>query len=294
MDEFRMDTFAKFFANRRLSRRQTLAATASSVAAGVLVANAVLAQEESTPDLEEFLVTYEPDHSGPMYLYVQTFHTGTIVPKKGEDGTYTITLEQGSGQTIYFADRPSRNVGVFRNRAFLSKLGFFPDDRPNAALILDTGHGEMDIAVVELSHPVITDDERGISYDVAVLADWQDEFDFGDQQASADLASLAPEFDAAYLFIDDCPSGQVQCYYDTDSGHLREKVGSPYSNDQIGGMCFTWNAFPPRCIPCVPGYHDENKTYDTTIDYWDSRCNTDHADECITAVGRRLCVAAWT
>lgn len=264
MDEFRMDTFAKFFANRRLSRRQTLAATASSVAAGVLVANAVLAQEESTPDLEEFLVTYEPDHSGPMYLYVQTFHTGTIVPKEGEDGTYTITLEQGSGQTIYFADRPSRNVGVFRNRAFLSKLGFFPDDRPNAALILDTGHGEMDIAVVELSHPVITDDERGISYDVQMLENWEESLSLGLSDAPGDLAAIAPSFGTAHLLIDD-----VYCGHDTGPDIVcKTPQGREYGRitaAEYGGLCPWDNG---TCVWCLP----EGNAWDK-VNHWQEVCN---------------------
>lgn len=286
MDSLLMNRIAKQFANRRLSRRQALAATGAGFAAGALAPSA--SAQDATPS---------PDPEGGEkidFLFVQSFGAGSIAPKGGGSETFTVSLTHGSGHTVFFADRPSREVGIVPTSEFVDGIGFGEADPPNAALILDTGNGETDIAVVELFNPIVTDDESGITYDVAVLADWQDEFDFGDQQASADLASLAPEFDAAYLFIDDCPSGQVQCYYDTDSGHLREKVGSPYSNDQIGGMCFTWNAFPPRCIPCVPGYHDENKTYDTTIDYWDSRCNTDHADECITAVGRRLCVAAWT
>ena len=42
------------------------------------------------------------------YLFVQSFEGGSIAPKDGEDGTYTLTLEHGLGQTLYFADRPPR------------------------------------------------------------------------------------------------------------------------------------------------------------------------------------------
>ncbi len=34
-----------------------------------------------------------------QYLFVQSFQSGSLAPKAGEDGTFTLTLEQGLGQT---------------------------------------------------------------------------------------------------------------------------------------------------------------------------------------------------
>src|SRR5262245_2098542 len=39
------------------------------------------------------------------YLFVQSFEGGTIAPTAGEDGTYTLTLDHGLGETLYFTVR---------------------------------------------------------------------------------------------------------------------------------------------------------------------------------------------
>jgi hypothetical protein len=38
-------------------------------------------------------------------LFIQSFQLGSIAAKAGEEGTYTLTLQEGLGQTIYLADR---------------------------------------------------------------------------------------------------------------------------------------------------------------------------------------------
>ncbi len=50
-------------------------------------------------------------------LFVQSFQSGSIAPVDGAEGRYTVTLEQGLGQTIYFSDRPERIVGTEPHRA---------------------------------------------------------------------------------------------------------------------------------------------------------------------------------
>ena len=44
------------------------------------------------------------------------FQSGTVAPKDGPEGRYTVTLEHGLGQTIYFSDRPDRIVGAAPTR----------------------------------------------------------------------------------------------------------------------------------------------------------------------------------
>jgi hypothetical protein len=71
---------------------------------------------------------------------------GPIVPVRSltanvETGTHTLTLEHGLGQTVYFSDRPSRDVGATPTPRFLNTLGFSADNPPNAALIVDTEMG---------------------------------------------------------------------------------------------------------------------------------------------------------
>jgi hypothetical protein len=59
-----------------------------------------------------------------QFLFVQSFRSGSIAPKAGTDGAYTLTLEHGLGQTIYFSDRPERVVGADPTPQFLKGFGF--------------------------------------------------------------------------------------------------------------------------------------------------------------------------
>ncbi len=129
MANTRFDSISKLFARRRTVAGGTLSQAATPAA--------------STWDGEKI-----------PYLFVQSFEGGTIAPKEGEDGTYTVTLEHGLGQTLYFADRPSRDVGAVPTERFLRGLGFPDDNPPNAAIVVDDGNGGTDIAVVELRNPL--------------------------------------------------------------------------------------------------------------------------------------------
>ena len=44
------------------------------------------------------------------FMFVQTAHSGSLVPVEGEDNRYILTLEGVSPQTICFSDRPERVV----------------------------------------------------------------------------------------------------------------------------------------------------------------------------------------
>jgi hypothetical protein len=59
-----------------------------------------------------------------QFLFVQSFRSGSIAPKAGTDGAYTLTLEHGLGQKIYFSDRPERVVGADPTPQFLKGFGF--------------------------------------------------------------------------------------------------------------------------------------------------------------------------
>jgi hypothetical protein len=86
-------------------------------------------------------------------LFVQSFQGGKVEPKAGEDGTYTLTLKRGLGQTSFFTDRPDRIVGATPTVDFLKGFGFSPSNPPNAALVLEAAPGDTDIAVLELTNP---------------------------------------------------------------------------------------------------------------------------------------------
>ena len=119
--------------------------------------------QEATP------VATAADH-GPAMLFIQSFESGRIAPVEGGDGRYTVTLEHGLGETIYFSDRPDRIVGTDPTGAFLEGLGFTRDNPPNAALVMETAPGEPELAVVELFDPFYDRDAATVNYEVAALA----------------------------------------------------------------------------------------------------------------------------
>jgi len=86
-------------------------------------------------------------------LFAQTFERGTWAPKPGETWRFVLTLTDQAAQTLYFADRPDRLVGTMPTREVLDRLGFTPEDPPNAAIVAQTAGGE-EVLVVELFDPI--------------------------------------------------------------------------------------------------------------------------------------------
>lgn len=275
------DRIGKLFAERKLSRRQALATGGAGLAGGTLATFAPAAAQDATPAMEE---TEPWDDEKTTYLFVQSFQTGTITPTEGTEGRYTVTLEQGTDQTIYFADRPSRNVGTTATPAFLQTLGFSDDNPPNAALIVETAPGENDVAVVELFNPTYDLGTQRVTYDVEVLKTWRNDLELGLQEDPIDLAELAPAFGAAHLLIDDCPDGcteqQAQGIFDCPEhgtvscielsrGWFDGKVVGEYHDiDHCGNFGV--------CMPCEPYGHTQPDRC-ATQRYWTDKCNHDFA-----------------
>jgi hypothetical protein len=248
METTRFDSISKRFAQRRLSRRQALQQGGAGLAAAGLTAAGLhgAVAQDATPVATP---TMGNPTSGAVskteYLFLQSFESGSIAPKEGAEGTYTLTLQHGLGQTIYFADRPERTVGAAPTAKFLHGLGFPADNPPNAALVVDTGDGDVDIAVVELTNPRYDEESFTAVYDVTVLKDYETEVDLQFQEAPADLAALAPAFGSAHLFIDDCPDSQACCgrtIHSSNGGVFNEIYGIATI-----GQCWTLLG---GCNPC--------------------------------------------
>ena len=264
MNPSHFDRISKRFAQRKLSRRQALAAgTASIAAAGLTAAGLASATaQDATPETA-------PTGDETTYLFVQSFHSGAISPTEGVEGRYTVTLDQGTGQTIYFADRPARDVGVTETPRFLEGLGFVEDNPPNAALLVETAPGETDVAVVELFNPTYDPTDRGVTYDVEVLETWRDDLELGLQEEPADLASFAPAFSAAHLLIDDCPRAYIMC-----QDIRTERFVSRFPN-----VPYCWAYDHNVCMPCEP-YLSGEPTRCATKDWWTTKCNAQFPDKC--------------
>jgi hypothetical protein len=239
MDATRFDQIAKRFAARRLSRRQALRQGGTGLTAGALAAAGLgrpAAAQDATPPAAAA-------GDKVSYLFLQAFRAGSIVPKAGAAGTFTLTLEQGLGQTVYFSDRPERLVGAAPTPRFLDGLGFTPANPPNAALVVEATPGETAIAVVELFNPAYDAATHTATYDAKVLADYEATLEVGFTEAPTDLAALAPRFGAAHLFIDDCPDV---------SGCLRQEVGGPAIIGPIPSGINPGQCWDGGCICCQP------------------------------------------
>jgi hypothetical protein len=285
MNANRFDTVSRFFADRRLSRRQALARGGAGLAAAGLAAAGLgsASAQEATPEVAP---EYDPSRRVP-YLFVQSFEGGIVTPKDGEDGTYTVTLEHGLGQTLYFSDRPARDVGATPTPQFLAGLNFSQSNPPNAAFVLETAAGETDIAVVELFSPTYDEASKTATYDVKVLANWEDSTDLGFSEAPVDLATVTPSFGAAHLFIDDCADSNLSCCtlvaHDSDWGTpYCVSVAKDYGTV---GYCAQYG----RCVPCDPYFHDA-PYYEATWDHWNKQCAIDVPELCNDD---NVCEAGW-
>lgn len=241
MTPSRIDAISRLFARRR--------------AAGTPVSNPVAPLSDA-------------EH-GPEMLFVQSFQSGRIVPRDNATGRYSVTLEHGLGETIFFSDRPDRVTGTTPTPQFLDGLGFSSKNPPNAALLIDTASGETDLAVVELFTPVYDATTHTVSYEIAVLDAWETSAGQGFADTPTDLSGIPSEFGTAHLFIDDCADEDITCV-NYDSGDI---VGT-IPNGEFDGWCYSW--WPAaRCLPCQPW----NRSYGSATFYWDSICRKRFCEE---------------
>ena len=236
MESSRFDALAKALAGRR-SRRAALRGGGAGLALGALGRTRVQAQEAT------------PVAGGDEeLLFVQTFAAGTWTPKAGDATVFELALTGSSGHTIYFANRPARDVGSIPTERFLDFLGFGPENPPNAALVVGSTEGE-DVLVVELLNPRL---EAGtLTYDARPLAEYQGQVLAGLAAWQGDQ-ELSAAFGPGSLFIDakrrgvaspaSCRQQLVSCLM-YEAGNLRElgNLGRYDMCQPRGSLC---------CRPC--------------------------------------------
>ncbi|MDQ3655535.1 MAG: hypothetical protein M3457_10695 [Chloroflexota bacterium] len=237
MEPRRFDAITKTLAGR-FSRRAALQSTGVGLAASLAGATPLLAHaQDATP-------VASPEALGggdtrTYFLFVQVASGGTLTPKAGEEGVYTLVLEHGVGETVYFSDRPERIVGTVPTTQFLDALGFTPTNPPNAALVAGD-----EVVVIELLNPVIDEAAGTLTYDVRVLDAYEEE---GLAHLATQSTGRLPEsFGSASLFIDDCPdvSGCLNFPANARDSHY---VG-PLPDGVNGGQCYDWGSV--SCNPC--------------------------------------------
>jgi hypothetical protein len=262
----RFDRISRLFAERKLSRRQAFATGATAIAAaGLGSADAQDATPQATP------VATPVAGTGPAkpvtFMFVQGFQSGTLTPVAGSSDTFTLSLASGMGQTVYFSDRPERVVGAVPTVTFLQRFPFGKENPPNAALVMEASPGEVDVVVLELTEPTYDETSHAATYQARILEDFEEiGTTFQEQPQSAQ--SMAREFGAASLFIDDCPNAYVGCF---KNGNF---VG--YANPDAGllGFCYNWGY--ACCAPCDGDQDDyENLCADEYGQGFGLPCNDD-------------------
>ena len=169
MDANQFDRIAKLFAAHRLSRRAAMRQGGAGLAAAGLAAAGLAPRPPRTPPQPagaRARTTRPSSSSSPS-------SPARIAPKDGRSGTYTLTLEHGLGQTLYFSDRPERIVGAAPTAEFLAGLGFPPDNPPNAALVVETAPGRDRHRRGGAVNPAYDEATHTATYEAKVLADWR-------------------------------------------------------------------------------------------------------------------------
>jgi hypothetical protein len=152
MDANAFDRFTQLLATRA-TRRSTALGAAASLA---LIPGMRALAQDATP------VTGTPEAVEDIdALYVQSFSSGEI--SDAGDGSFTLSLAGGTGQTVYFTDHPERLAGAVATDSFLDERSFDASNPPNAAMVADVGEGQT-IVVFELLEPALDGSTHTVTY----------------------------------------------------------------------------------------------------------------------------------
>jgi hypothetical protein len=142
-------------------------------------------------------------------LFVQTARAGSLVPVKGDDGVFTLTLRGVSPEVVTFTDRPARVAANLPTSEFVGTWddGPFTDDPPNAALVLDGAPDGKDVFVFELAKPRYDEGLKTLKYQATEITEGAN----GRLAGFADSVdeAAATKFGRASLFVDALPSEAV-------------------------------------------------------------------------------------
>ena len=145
---------------------------------------------------ETVTTTNNSNMSEPQFLFIQTAQSGSISEVNAT--TSTLELDDVSGKTIMFSDRPDRIVGSANTTDFIGHWNMgsnsFAVDPPNAVLVLDDEDQREESAVIELYNPQYDPEANTLKYDITV------------ENAMATTTSsinLPGEFGQSTLVIDD-------------------------------------------------------------------------------------------
>ena len=175
------------------------------------------------------------------HIFIQQGTGGSFV--NDGSGNYTLTMMDVVPYTIFFADRPARDVGFAPMDKFLKGFDFGVNNPPNAAIILPDENETSDMVIVELTNPQYDNTTGTLTYTASLLKDYSFESVwFQDQKSKVD-SSIPERFGNITLVIDDCPCAQ-------------DGSGSCSTSTTCRNTCFKAKPFPwcYKCGGCCPCY----------------------------------------
>ncbi|MEZ4507955.1 MAG: hypothetical protein R2848_19350 [Thermomicrobiales bacterium] len=250
MDEHSFDAFTRHFSRIHATRRKTVGALVTGLAAAAL--GQTVAAQDATPIAED---------DEPEFLFVQLANQGTWVPSPDEPDVFILTLTGASNQTVFFSDRPQRIVGSVPTTQVFAALGFTPENAPNAAIVAQDETGQRDVLMVELFDPIFQQESgenpaSTLVFKSRVLNDYAGT-SLDEWQSAQEDDELAAELTNVNLYIEDCVD-LIWCNRDYHS--WGPVPGGPIS------LC--WNQHALDCVPCNGG----------TIQSYNDACNREYPD----------------
>jgi len=137
------------------------------------------------------------------FIFLQEGSRGSFV--NDSLGNYTLTMIDVVPYTVFFADRPARDVGFAPMDMFIKGFDFGINNPPNAAIILPDENETSDMVIVELTNPQYDNTTGTLTYTASLLMNYSFESVwFQDQKTKVDLA-IPEKFGSVNLVIDDSP-----------------------------------------------------------------------------------------
>ena len=192
---------------RPRSRRSTLALGASLLAGGITAAHLrSVAGQAATPE--------QASSEDVRLLFVQSFAASSLEPDPADATRWSLTLNSGSGHTLYFSDRPNRVAGTIPTERFVEVFGAeTADDPANAALVAQRDPATQVTHVVELLSLSYDAGTGTATYVVRFLADpSQLQIEF--EEPPVQTLSEAVSYGQSELFIDGGGLMQLVAYGD--------------------------------------------------------------------------------
>ena len=177
------------------------------------------------------------------HIFIQQGTGGSFV--NDGSGNYTLTITDVVPYTIYFADRPARDVGLVPMDKFLKGFSFGASNPPNAAIIIPDEKETSDMIVVELTKPQYNNTTGTLTYKARQLKKYSFESVWFQDQISKVDPAIPERFGSINLVIDDC-----SCWAYSNSGcasQCRNGCWSTkhFSCEKCGGCCK-----PEQCGGC--------------------------------------------